>query len=48
MTQVADPEHPPGKFAQAGTERHVEAVQDDVANLVGVVLIGQQDRRHRR
>src|ERR1700730_4148371 len=46
MAEVADPEYPPGKFAQAGAERHVEAVQDDVADLVGVVFLRQQHRRH--
>src|ERR1700680_2878723 len=36
MAEVADPKGASRELAQASTERHVETVQDDLADLVGV------------
>ena len=45
VAEVADAEHPALEPAQAGAERHVEALEDDLANRVGVDALRHRARR---
>ena len=47
VAEVADPEHPALQLAEAGAERHVEALEDHAPHVVGVVALGHEHRGQR-
>ena len=47
MAEMADAEDLALQPAEAGAERHVEAVEDDLAQPVGIVPVGHHDRGQR-
>ena len=47
VAEVPDAEDPAGQLAEPGAQRHVEAVEHQRADLVGVVALGDEDRRQR-
>src|SRR6185295_17619383 len=47
-TEMADPEHLARDLRQARSERHVEVVEHDLSELVGVVSRRRQDRGKNR
>ena len=47
VSQVPNAEDAPVELAEAGPQGHVEALEDDLAESVGVVPVGEQDRGQR-
>src|SRR4051794_25312837 len=47
MAKMPDPEDLAFHLAETGAERHVEAVEDDLANTVGIMAFGHHHRGER-
>ena len=51
IAEMADAKNAALDFCQASTERHIESLQDQIAQMIGIVTVGHQHRvaaeRHR-